>query len=117
MVITPTNIKSILASLGARPEKAFGQNFLIDQTVLSSVVTAAELSPTDVVLEIGPGLGVLTEDLLATGASVYAIERDRKFIDHLMARFGVKGQRFFLTQGDAVVLNWNTLLPSDKHWK
>lgn len=117
MVINPTNIKNILASLSARPEKAFGQNFLIDQTVLSSAVTAAELSATDTVLEIGPGLGVLTEDLLATGASVYAIERDRKFIDHLMTRFGVKGQRFFLTQGDAAVLNWNTLLPHDKPWK
>ena len=117
MVRAPRDIKATLASLGARPEKAFGQNFLIDATVLGSVVEAAELSSREAVLEIGPGLGVLTEDLLATGASVYAIERDRKFIDYLLSTFGPKGQKFFLTQGDAARLDWNELLPEDRPWK
>ncbi|MBP9762956.1 ribosomal RNA small subunit methyltransferase A [Patescibacteria group bacterium] len=117
MVRAPHEIKATLLALGARPEKAFGQNFLIDATVLSSVVTTAELGPRQCVLEIGPGLGVLTEDLLATGASVYAIERDRKFIDHLLTQFGRKGQSFFLSQGDAALLNWNALLPTDIAWK
>lgn len=117
MIRAPRDIKATLASLGARPEKAFGQNFLIDATVLGSVVEAAELSPMEAVLEIGPGLGVLTEDLLATGVSVYAIERDRKFIDHLLAIFGPKGHTFFLTQGDAASLHWNELLPENRPWK
>jgi 16S rRNA (adenine1518-N6/adenine1519-N6)-dimethyltransferase len=117
MVRPPHDIKATLLKLGARPEKAFGQNFLIDATVLSSVVEAAELGPKQCVLEIGPGLGVLTEDLLATGASVYAIERDRKFIEHLLTEFGRKGQSFFLTQGDAATLDWNALLPTDTPWK
>ncbi len=117
MVRAPHDIKATLAALGARPEKAFGQNFLIDATVLGSVVEAAELKASEAVLEIGPGLGVLTEDLLATGASVYAIERDRKFIDYLISRFGPKGQKFFLTQGDAANLSWNELIPSDVPWK
>ncbi len=117
MVRAPRDIKATLASLGARPEKAFGQNFLIDATVLGSIVEVAELSPMEAVLEIGPGLGVLTEDLLATGVSVYAIERDRKFIDHLLAAFGPKGQTFFLTQGDAANLHWNELLPENRPWK
>ncbi len=116
MVRAPHDIKATLASLGARPEKAFGQNFLIDSVVLGSVVAAAEVAPHETVLEIGPGLGVLTEDLLASGASVYAIERDRKFIDYLIARLGPKGQTFFLTQGDAAKLEWNNLLP-DAPWK
>ncbi len=117
MIIHPKEIKSILASLGARPEKAFGQNFLIEASVLGSVIEAASLTSQDTVLEIGPGLGVLTEDLLATGAAVYAIERDRKFIEHLLSRFGVKGQRFFLTQGDAAILDWMQLVPEDVSWK
>lgn len=117
MIISPKNIKSLLVSLGARPEKALGQNFLIDVSVLVSVIEAASLTKEDTVLEIGPGLGVLTEDLLSSGASVYAIERDRKFIDYLVSRFGVKGQRFFLTQGDAVTLDWMRLLPEDMSWK
>ncbi len=117
MVLSPTQIKSVLEGLSARPEKAFGQNFLIDQSILSAVVEAAELTPTDAVLEIGPGLGVLTEDLLATGAQVYAIERDRKFIDYLRSHFELQKQRFILTQGDAAELNWNELLPSDRPWK
>ena len=117
MVLSPTQIKSVLEGLSARPEKAFGQNFLVDQSVLSAAVEAAELTPTDVVLEIGPGLGVLTEDLLATGARVFAIERDRKFIDYLRSRFESQKQTFFLTQGDAAELDWNELLPTDTPWK
>ncbi len=116
MILSPTQIRAILAELNARPEKAFGQNFLIDQTILSTVVEVAELTAKDVVLEIGPGLGVLTEDLLATGARVQTIERDRKFIDYLRSKFA-KEERFTITQGDAAELNWNELLPKDTSWK
>lgn len=117
MVRAPHQIKATLTALGARPEKAFGQNFLIDATVLNSVVEAAELTATDTVLEVGPGLGVLTEDLLATGASVYAIERDRKFIEYLATQFGSNAGRFVLTQGDAAKLDWNNVVPQDRPWK
>ncbi len=117
MILTPTQIRSILADLSARPEKAFGQNFLIDQVILDTVVQAAELTSKDTVLEIGPGLGVLTEDLLATGARVATIERDRKFIDYVSSRFASKNDRFSLTQGDAAELDWNTILPQDTPWK
>lgn len=117
MVRTPREIQALLTSLGARPEKAFGQNFLIDAAILSSVVEAAEIEAGDVILEIGPGLGVLTEDLLAAGARVYAIERDRKFIDHLTSQLSSNDQPFFLTQGDAAELDWNELLPQNSSWK
>lgn len=117
MILTPTQIRSILASLDARPEKAFGQNFLIDATVLGSVVETAELAQDEIVLEIGPGLGVLTEDLIATGANVHAIERDRKFIDYLNTTLKQRDQKFFLTQGDAIKLDWNKILPFNVPWK
>ena len=117
MTRTPTEIKAILAKLNARPEKSFGQNFLIDQSVLACVIEAADLSTEDTVLEIGPGLGVLTEDLLATGAQIQAIERDRKFIEYLNTTFSERFSNFHLTQGDAAEIDWNTLLPSDKPWK
>lgn len=116
MTLTPTQIRAILAGLDARPEKAFGQNFLIDQSTLNAVVEAAELNVNDIALEIGPGLGALTEDLLATGAQVLTIERDRKFIDYLRTKFGSQ-KNFSLTQGDAAELNWNELLPADRPWK
>jgi 16S rRNA (adenine1518-N6/adenine1519-N6)-dimethyltransferase len=117
MVRTPTEIRTILAGLDARPERAFGQNFLIDATVLASVVEAAELQVDEIVFEIGPGLGVLTEELLATGANVHAIERDRKFIGYLNALLRVRDQKFFLTQGDAAKLEWNKILPFQLPWK
>ena len=117
MVKTPTEIRALLTQLGARPEKSFGQNFLIDPTVLASVVEAGELAPGEAVLEVGPGLGVLTEDLLATGAHVHAIERDRKFITYLEAAFANDAKRFLLTQGDAAEIDWNTLLSADQPWK
>lgn len=117
MTRTPTEIKTILARLNARPEKSFGQNFLIDQSVLSSVIEAADLSAGDNVLEIGPGLGVLTEDLLTTGAQVYTIERDRKFIEYLNTTFTERCSNFHLVQGDAAEIDWNTLLPTDQTWK
>lgn len=117
MTRTPTEIKAILGKLSARPEKSFGQNFLIDQSVLTAVIAAANLSTGDRVLEVGPGLGVLTEDLLAKGAYVQAIERDRKFIEYLNTHFAEQSSHFTLVQGDAAELDWNTLIPRAEPWK
>jgi len=60
-----------------QPRKRFGQHWLKSPTSLAQIVTAANLQPTDHVLEIGPGLGVLTQELLQGAASVVAVELDR----------------------------------------
>lgn len=65
----------------------FGQNFLIDQHLAQEIVDAAELTPADNALEIGPGKGVLTERILKTGARLTAVEIDRQLAAALQSRF------------------------------
>ncbi|MHB2001566.1 MAG: 16S rRNA (adenine(1518)-N(6)/adenine(1519)-N(6))-dimethyltransferase RsmA [Solirubrobacteraceae bacterium] len=67
-----------LRRFGVRPNRQLGQNFLIDSNILEVIARAAELSGEDVVLEIGGGLGVLSERLAATAADVHVIEIDRR---------------------------------------
>lgn len=92
-------VKAILESIGKRPTKRLGQNFLLDDSVVRQQVALANLSKADTVLEIGPGLGRLTEELLNTGAKVVAVEQDPEFCAFLRKRFG---ERFELVQADAV---------------
>lgn len=76
-----------MASLGLSPRKAWGQHFLISPGVLDSIVQAAQLSPGDLVVEVGPGLGILTEVLTRQGARVVAVEIDPGLVTALRARF------------------------------
>lgn len=73
-------IQSLLKKHNFAPNKFLGQNFLVDEKVLEKIIEAADLRAGDNVLEIGPGLGVLTEALLARGANVAAIEKDKDLI-------------------------------------
>ena len=75
-------IKSTLDSEGLRPQKKFGQHFLTDPRILESIAAAADLSPEDTVLEIGPGLGHLTRVLARRAGRLCAIEVDRALIHH-----------------------------------
>ena len=92
-------VKTILESIGKRPTKRLGQHFLLDDSVLARMISAADLEPADTVLEIGPGLGNLTEQLLRTGAKIVAIEQDPEFVKFLRRRFG---ERVELVEADAV---------------
>jgi 16S rRNA (adenine1518-N6/adenine1519-N6)-dimethyltransferase len=92
-------VKAILGSIGKRPTKRLGQNFLLNDSVIKRQVSCASLTPKDTVLEIGPGLGNLTEELLSTGAKVVAVEQDADFCRFLTKRFG---DRIQLVQADAV---------------
>jgi 16S rRNA (adenine1518-N6/adenine1519-N6)-dimethyltransferase len=92
-------VKAVLESIGKRPTKRLGQNFLLDDSVIRRSVGFASLGPDDTVLEIGPGLGNLTEELLKTGAKVVAVEQDPDFCRFLEKRFGDRVQ---LVQADAV---------------
>ena len=72
----------------APPRKALGQHFLVDGRILNRLLTAADLTPSDVVLEIGPGRGALTRQLLRRAARVIAIELDAALAAALPARMG-----------------------------
>ncbi len=98
---TLTEIRALLDARGLSPQHRFGQNFLIDLNHVRKIVAAAELSKEDIVLEVGPGTGSLTELLLDTGARVIAIEIDRGFQELLRERLGDQ-PRFTLIGGDAL---------------
>jgi 16S rRNA (adenine1518-N6/adenine1519-N6)-dimethyltransferase len=81
--------------------KRYSQNHLVDGEVLDAIVAAAELTPGRRVLEIGPGIGILTGALLKAGAQVTAVEVDRRLAAHLRERFeGI--ERLRLVEGDVL---------------
>lgn len=69
-------VRRLIGHFGLRAQKKWGQNFLIRPQVVAAIVAAAEIGPGDAVLEIGPGIGTLTQGLARTGAAVTAVELD-----------------------------------------
>ncbi len=106
----PQEIKAVLAELGGGANKALGQHFLIDPHALEAIIEAAQIRAGDRVLEIGPGLGVLSLALKQAGAEVLAIEQDRRFISRLQE------QGIGVTYGDAARLDWDEIVATDP-WK
>jgi 16S rRNA (adenine1518-N6/adenine1519-N6)-dimethyltransferase len=84
-----SEMREWLSARGIQLTKSLGQSFLHDGNQLRRIVEAAKLSRTDKVLEIGPGLGPLTELLLAQAGEVLAIEKDRRLVEILQERFDV----------------------------
>ena len=98
---TKTEIRAILDELDAPPRHRLGQNFMIDGNILRIIADAGNISPDDLVLEIGPGTGTLTQELLARGAIVTAIEIDKKLAEFLRKQFA-GNSKFRLIEGDAL---------------
>lgn len=70
----------ILRTFKLRADKRLGQNFLVDEEIVSKIATAAELTAGDTVLEVGPGIGTLTQGLALSGARVVAVELDKRLL-------------------------------------
>ncbi len=85
---TLKEIRQILDSAGLRPKKRFGQNFLIDKNLMLKLLELSELSPDITVLEVGPGTGSLTEELIERAAKVVAVEIDSALAGQLTRRLG-----------------------------
>jgi len=79
--------KQVLRRAGLRARKGLGQHFLVDESVLEMVVEAAELKPSDVVIEVGPGLGILTRGLAKRAGKVVAVELDHNLAAMLDKQF------------------------------
>ncbi len=75
-IYKPSELRLFLDQLGIAPKKGLSQNFLIDGNIIRKIVAAADVQPGDVVLEIGPGPGSLTQALLEAGADIIAVEMD-----------------------------------------
>lgn len=112
-VFNPASIRQVqeqLATLGIRPRKKLGQNFLIDRNILNIIISHAALRRQDVVLEIGPGLGILTEQLLLHSDRVIAVEIDPLLAAFLRAHY----QDLQLIEADAVEYDFAQLPHIDK---
>ncbi len=88
--LDPGAVRRTLRDAGLRAQRRFSQNFLVDVEVLEAILAAAEPAEDGRVLEIGPGLGILTGGLLAAGASVTAVEIDRGMVAHLRDAFALE---------------------------
>lgn len=102
----------LLAELGVRPSKGMGQNFLVERGIVERIVRTAGVAPGDRVVEVGPGLGILTSQLLTAGAELTAIELDRELAGHLRATFGDLPS-FHLIEADALKTDIPGLLPPE----
>jgi len=101
--MTLSEMRKILAMGDIQLSKSLGQNFLHDQNQLQKIVASAELKSSDKVLEIGPGLGPLTELLIASTGKVLAIEKDKRLVDFLQTKFS-SAKNLQLLHDDALEL-------------
>ncbi len=106
--MTLTQISKTLRAIQVSPVKSLGQNFLHDQNLARWIVDQADITPDDFVLEIGPGLGALTELVLEKGAQVLAIEKDTRLANFLQERLG--SPRLEVLNTDALDFDVLTLL-------
>jgi len=97
-ITSPSKIKELCEEFGIRPTKSKGQNFLIDKNILDKIIVSADLKKSDTVLEVGPGFGVLTEELLGRVQKVFAIELDKKLFDYLSEKFYCVGNLEIINQ-------------------
>ena len=81
--LTPAQTLSILQSLGHHPNKKLGQNFLIDKNIVKKSIALSQVNEDDHIIEVGPGLGTLSSAILETGATLYAVEKDKTLAQYL----------------------------------
>ncbi len=107
-LLGPSQIRELAERLGVRPTKTLGQNFVHDPNTIRRIVRAAELAPDEVVLEVGPGLGSLSLELLAVTAQLTAVEIDPRLAAELPAtvdRFAPElAGRLRVLQADALTV-------------
>jgi len=91
-----------------KPKKSLGQNFLVDRRVISRILDAASVAPDDLIVEIGPGTGALTESLVKRAGYVLAIEADPRLVLDLQQRVATENLR--ILEADALALDWGSIL-------
>ncbi len=111
-------IQSLIKKYNFRPIKRLGQNFLVDKKVLEKIIEAAGLSSQDIVLEIGPGLGILTAELAKRVKKVVAVEKDKKMCEALAHVLNVESvENVQIVHGDALRFERLERLERFEHYK
>ena len=105
--------KFILNKYNIKANKSLGQNFLINEDVVNTIVECSEITKKDLVIEIGPGLGTLTKYLLEKANKVICIELDKKMVEILNERFKLYNNFFILNQ-DVLKVDLKTLIKQEK---
>jgi len=100
-------VQILLKKLGLKPKRKLGQHFMVDRSVLEGMVESAKISSEDEVLEVGAGLGILTELLSSKAKHVYAIELDRILYSYLLGKFK-NLNNVTLILGDALKISFPT---------
>ncbi len=103
----------IMKKYKIRANKALGQNFLINQNVVDKIVESSDITKEDLVIEIGPGLGTLTKELLEKARKVICIELDKKMIKILTDRFSLY-ENFEVIHGDVLQIRLNKIIKEEK---
>lgn len=109
---SPARVRELLAAHGLRPTKSLGQNFLIDGNILRSIAEAGGAAPGVPVLEIGPGLGVLTREVASRGARVTTLEKDERLRPVLAETLA--GLDVQIVWGDALEFDYGSLEPGTR---
>lgn len=110
-VTRPSEISEILHRYGISVRKSWGQNFLTSEGTVQKILAEACLDGSEAVLEIGPGLGVMTSRLINLASNVVAIEIDPMLCRFLRERFAQES-KFRLIQGDALDQDFSALMPN-----
>lgn len=110
-----TKIRTIMKKFNIKAIKKLGQNFLIDQNVLDGITEVGDICKDDLVIEIGPGLGVLTAELCKKAGQVVAIELDRRFIDILEDDVLSEYDNYKIIQGDILKIDLKGLVKEFNH--
>lgn len=105
--------KFILKKYNISASKKLGQNFLVDDSVIESIIESAEVNKNDLIIEIGPGLGTLTSKLLEKAGKVIAVELDDRMISILEERFKLY-HNFILLHEDILKVNLQELIKQNK---
>lgn len=99
------NVQSRLKKLGIRPTQTLGQNFLRKETIAEKIVDAAEIYSKDTVLEIGPGLGILTDKIVEKASNTILVEKDDSLVGYLEGKYGDKDEDIEIINDDVLELD------------
>lgn len=109
-ILEETNF--ILKKYNIRANKSLGQNFLINQNVIDEIVNGANINEEDLIIEIGPGLGTLTKELLQRAGKVICIELDKRMVKILNDRFSLY-ENFEIINEDVLKVNLNEIIEKE----
>ena len=105
--------KFIMNKYNIRANKSLGQNFLVSEDAVNSIINSADITKADLIIEIGPGLGTLTKELLEQAGKVICIELDTKMVNILQDRFALYDNLEIINE-DVLKVNLNELIQKEK---